>query len=321
MIDEKKASDELSQITQSSVAIILCTYNGEEYIEQQLESIIAQTILNWTIFASDDGSTDATLSILEKYQKILGSNKLVILKGPKKGFAWNFLSALKYTPESFQYYAFCDQDDIWLSNKLETGVRCLRQYNANVPGIHCGRTALVDENGQRYGMSYLFERKPSFKNALMQNIAGGNTMLLNHAAKKIIAETPDDCDIISHDWWVYIVIAGCGDNIIYDPVPTLLYRQHASNVIGSNISFFSKLYRIRRFFSGDFRIWSDKNLRALQHFETKLTEENRSILTRFSKARNDKLIPRIITFADIGFYRQTLSGDIALMLGIIFKKI
>lgn len=84
MIDEKIASDELSQITQSSVAIILCTYNGEEYIEQQLESIIAQTILNWTIFASDDGSTDATLSILEKYQKILGSNKLVILKGPKK---------------------------------------------------------------------------------------------------------------------------------------------------------------------------------------------------------------------------------------------
>lgn len=304
-----------------SIAIILCTFNGERYLGKQLESIISQKYTKWTIFISDDGSTDTTLEIIKQYQEKLGTDKIILLSGPKKGFAWNFLSALKKASPNYNYYAFCDQDDIWLPDKLSRGVSKLEQENAEIPMIHCGRTILINDNEEQYGMSYLFSRKPSFKNALMQNIAGGNTMLLNRSAQKLVTETPDDKEIISHDWWVYIVVTGCGGKVVYDSEPMLLYRQHSGNIIGSNTSLFSKISRLRRFLSGEFRTWSDRNLNALCFFKAKLTKENQEIVDVFTRARNANLILRIVLFSRIGLYRQTLSGTLALVLGVILKKL
>lgn len=104
------------------VAILLCTYNGARFLAEQLESLEYQTHQNWVVIASDDGSTDLTLEILQQYQAKWPSGKLTIRGGPQKGFSQNFLS-LACDPEiKANYYAFCDQDDVWLPEKLEIAV-------------------------------------------------------------------------------------------------------------------------------------------------------------------------------------------------------
>lgn len=306
---------------ETSVAIILCTYNGEEYLEEQLDSIVNQTFKNWVIIASDDCSNDRTIDILKTYQATLGEEKLKIITGPKKGFAWNFLSALRLCHDDFDYYAFSDQDDIWLKDKLEQGINLLNIRDSSRPAIHCGRTFLINEAGYTYGKSYLFRRRPSFENALMQNIAGGNTMLINKAAKKLIDLTPTSCKVISHDWWVYILITGCGGEVIYDPIPRVLYRQHERNIIGSNTSVLSKISRIKKLFDGQFRKWNQYNINALSFFENNLQARSKKIYISFNEVRNSNLPLRFYHFFKAGFYRQTLSGNIALLVGVLLKKI
>lgn len=129
------------------VAILLCTYNGSKFIRKQLDSITNQTHQNWVIFASDDGSTDGTLEIIHEYQRNYGEDKIVLLRGPNKGFARNFISALENCGDDFDYYAFSDQDDEWVENKLSHALDYLAQ-NPQTPSVYCGRTILTDEKGK-----------------------------------------------------------------------------------------------------------------------------------------------------------------------------
>jgi glycosyltransferase involved in cell wall biosynthesis len=172
------------------VAILLCTYNWAKYLAEQLDSLETQTHQNWLIIASDDGSTDQTLEILQQYQAKWPSGKLAIRSGPQKGFCQNFLS-LACDPEiKADYYAFCDQDDVWLPEKLSIAlVNIVFNQQLNIPYLYCGRTYYVTDNLKPYGISPLFVFPPSFRNALVQGIAGGNTMVFNPALKRLIENT------------------------------------------------------------------------------------------------------------------------------------
>jgi glycosyltransferase involved in cell wall biosynthesis len=192
------------------VAILLCTYNGARFLAEQLDSLEAQTHQNWVVIASDDGSTDQTLEILQQYRAKWPSGKLSIRSGPQKGFCQNFLS-LACCPEiKADYYAFCDQDDVWLPEKLSIAlVNIAFNQQLNIPYLYCGRTNYVTENLKSCGISPLFVFPPSFRNALVQSIAGGNTMVFNVALKRLI-ENAGPLDVPSHDWWVYILVTGSG---------------------------------------------------------------------------------------------------------------
>ena len=108
----------MNTLLEPSVAILLGTYNGEKFLEAQLDSLEAQSVTNWTLYVSDDGSTDATLDIIHRYQSKWGTDKIRYRLGPQKGFAQNFLSLACDTSIKADYYAFCDQDDVWLPEKL-----------------------------------------------------------------------------------------------------------------------------------------------------------------------------------------------------------
>ena len=151
------------------VAILLSTYNGELFLKEQLDSLIAQSHSNWTIFASDDGSTDETLAILEKYQTKLGDDRLILLNGPRQGFAKNFLSMVKNTSIKADYFAFCDQDDIWLPERLSTAITTLQPIPSNQPALFCSRTRLINEEGRQIGLSPLFGKPTTFKNNTFVN--------------------------------------------------------------------------------------------------------------------------------------------------------
>lgn len=160
------------------VAILLCTYHGQHYLADQLDSFANQTYSNWEVWASDDSSQDDTHTILESYKAKWGGDQLSIHFGPAEGFVANFLSLTCKASIQSDFYAYSDQDDIWKVNKLQRAVDWLSTISANVPALYCSRTQLVDAIGNHIGLSPLFTKPPSFANALMQNIGGGNTMVL-----------------------------------------------------------------------------------------------------------------------------------------------
>ncbi|QRY82324.1 glycosyltransferase family 2 protein [Pseudomonas sp. PDNC002] len=303
------------------VAILLSTYNGATYLSEQLESLIAQTEQDWVIHASDDGSTDATLEILYQYQRRLGDDRLYIHAGPRQGFAANFLSALKRTKDQADYFAFCDQDDLWEADKLERGLAWASAHPTSTPLLYCSRTRLIDSTGQLIGFSPLFRRPPSFANALVQSIAGGNTMLFNAAAAQLLSLTPFQVPIISHDWWSYIIVTGCGGRVHYDEYPAINYRQHGNNLIGSNSSVRDRLVRLQRMLKGTFRQWNDVNLEAVSHFRQHLTHENQRILELFGSARRAPLYRKLSLISQSGVYRQTLPGNLGLVAASLIQRL
>jgi glycosyltransferase involved in cell wall biosynthesis len=305
----------------STVAILLSTYNGAAYLSEQLDSLVAQTCRDWVIYASDDGSQDDTVAILHNYQRRLGKDRLVILRGPRQGFAANFLATLKHANGRADFFAFCDQDDCWEPEKLERGLSWVQRQEEHLPALYCSRTRLIDAEGQPIGYSPLFRRAPSFANALVQSIAGGNTMLFNARTAALLCLTPQHVPIISHDWWTYIVVSGCGGEVHYDEQPLIGYRQHGNNLIGSNSSVRDRLVRLQRMLKGTFRHWNDVNLEAIAHLRQHLTSENQRILDLFGKARRAPLHRKLQLISQSGVYRQTLPGNLGLVAATLIQRL
>ena len=310
-----------SELAACKVAILLCTYNGAEFLAEQLESFTWQTHNNWVVYASDDGSSDATLGILQRFQSMHGEARLIILAGPRQGFAKNFMSLVNNPEVVADYFAFSDQDDVWHSDKLERGLLGLADTPATQPALFCSRTRLIDAAGKSIGFSPLFPKSPSFRNALVQSLAGANTMLLNAAARALLSYTPEDAQIVSHDWLAYLLVSGCGGTIVYDPTPTLDYRQHGSNLIGSNSSISDRWVRIRKMFTGTFREWNRHNLYALSNCHKQFTQANYAVLEYFTKARESSLLERLFLLKKSGVYRQCLTDNIGLVVAASIGRV
>ncbi|WP_213993477.1 glycosyltransferase family 2 protein [Sodalis sp. dw_96] len=302
------------------VAILMGTYNAQKFLERQLDSIAAQSWQEWSVWISDDGSRDESLSIIAAFQRKWGANRLVLLAGPQKGFAENFLSLVCNPTITADYYAYADQDDIWETDKLTRALDILRNNDEGLPAMYCSRTRLIDEFDRELGLSPLFTKQPSFANALTQSLGGGNTMIFNQAARKLLFEA-GRVTVISHDWWTYLVVSGCGGCVIYDDYPSVRYRQHSNNLVGTNNGWRNKMIRARRLWRGEFKRWIDCNVLALQHISKKLKRENAWRLHQFIMARSIWLLPRLIVLKQSGIYRQTLLGNLGLIFAAIFKKV
>jgi len=317
---ECDTGSDLSGLAGSHVAILLTTYNGASFLKQQLDSIVGQSHGNWTLYISDDGSSDETLNIIETYRVSLGNERVRLFYGPRRGFAQNFLSLIRNPSVRGDFFAFSDQDDIWFADKLERSLKRFPQ-NEGEPALYCSRTRLVDEDGGFIGYSPLFRKAPAFNNALVQSIAGANTMLLNAAARALLARIPEHAQVVSHDWLCYLLVSGCGGYIHYDPEPTLDYRQHGGNLIGSNSGFYDRLVRIRKMFAGTFREWNRQNLLALDYCGEQLEKHNRSVLSLFETARTASLPRRLYLLKRAGVYRQTSFGTFGLILAATIGRI
>jgi glycosyltransferase involved in cell wall biosynthesis len=302
------------------VAILLGTYRGQQYLAEQLNSFATQNHSNWEVWASDDGSTDDTLPILERFKAAWPAGRLSIHAGPAKGFVSNFLALTCNTSIQADYYAYSDQDDIWERDKLERALQWIQSVSPDVPALYCSRTRLVDSNNQEVGLTPLFGN-PRFANALVQSIAGGNTMVFNNAARALLLQAGPQLPVVFHDWWVYMAVTGCGGKVFYDLVPTLRYRQHEANVVGGNSGWGARFQRMRKLWQGQHRKWNGDNIAALRKLENQLTPENREILNHFAQAREKRLIPRLIHLGRSGVSRQTRLGNIALFVAAIFNKL
>jgi glycosyltransferase involved in cell wall biosynthesis len=302
------------------LAILMCTKNGAEFLGEQLQSFSDQTHTNWTLFASDDGSTDETKDILEHF----GRNRfqrVFVRNGPENGVCANFLSLALDPTIQADYYAFSDQDDIWHPDKLRRALRQLLYVPDGTPGLYCGRTELMTADGQLYGRSPLFARPPAFENALVQNIAGGNTMVFNRAAKELL-ERVGSLDVVLHDWWLYQLVSAAGGIIHYDPQPVLKYRQHRHSTIGSNLGWNARFSRLRMMLGGRFHHWNATNIAALYRLPKHLIKpQNHTTLMLFAEARTATLLRRLLYLKRSGVYRQTLLDNFGLFAAAIINRI
>ena len=299
----------------------MCTYNGESFLADQINSIERQTYPNWTLTVSDDDSQDGTLALLQAYGDRWGNERLKVISGPKRGFVANFLSLTCRADIEGEFFAWADQDDIWSEDKLQVALDWLQTIPAQTPALYCGRTQLVSESGAPMGHSPRFSLPPHFANALVQSIAGGNTMVFNQAARELLREAGADLNVPSHDWWAYQLITGAGGVVCYDPEPKMQYRQHDENLIGSNSSWAARLTRLRMVFQGRFYEWNEQNIQALETMQHRLCEKHQVTLAHFKGARGQTFFRRILGMRSAGLYRQTLLGNLGLILATLLKKI
>lgn len=301
----------------------MAVWNGADHLREQLDSLAAQSHADWTLWASIDRSTDDSRAILERFAEDHPGTR--IFEGPCRGGSENFLSLIRAIPESAQgsaYIAFSDQDDVWMPERLERGIAGLRAVSGNLPGLYCSGTLITDNDLYHPRPSPPRPKPPGFRNALVQNIASGNTTLLNpEAARLVCAAAHEVPAVVVHDWWVYQLVSGAGGQIVHDDTPSIYYRQHPANQIGANDTRRAQLKRIKMLIDGHFREWNTINIAALRASHDRLTKENQAVLGEFAALRNSGLPGRLKRFFKLGLYRQSLPGTLALWLSVVLRRL
>lgn len=304
------------------VCILLGLFNGAGRLAEQLESLAAQSHKDWSLIISDDGSQDEWFDIVEGFAARHAAGRTWITQGPAKGFAANFLNLACLAGPMVPFAAFCDQDDVWLPHKIARALSHLHSVPNGMPAVYVSRTMICNQDLKEKRPSLLYQKPPSFENALVQSIGGGNTMVLNRAALDILQDTaPRAAGIVAHDWWVYQLISGVGGRVIYDKTPTLLYRQHESNMIGANDTWRAQILRVRRLIEGQFQNWNDANLAALNRVRAWLTQDAVATLDHFQIARSGRLYSRLAALYRSGVTRQRRRGTLALLLAAVLNRL
>ena len=219
------------------IDVLLATYNGDRYLEEQIDSILAQTNHDWRLLIRDDGSQDGTVSIIQRYvsshpEKI----RRIVDEEGNLGYAQNFMELM--THSTSEYVMFCDQDDVWLPNKIELSLDVMKHAEKsypNKPVLVCTDLTVVDDKLNLISQSFYYCAKYSSATikdvctAMVEPCVMGCTMMINKQAKEV--SMPMSKEAIAHDWWIPIRVALHG-KIVYCSVPTILYRQHAHNCAG-----------------------------------------------------------------------------------------
>lgn len=277
---------------EENIDILLATYNGEKYIEEQIESILNQTYKNINLIISDDCSTDNTRKILTEYTQ-KDKRITVYFQNENQGYIKNFEFLLKQVKNP--YYMLSDQDDVWLPEKVEKSIKTLKEKNVD---FVFGDLEVVDQNlntiYSSFGDFMLLNRKikrciNSYKLNYLYNCVTGCTILGKSSFIKEILPIPSKSKYVVHDYWMGLIMSLKG-KIAYIPEKYIKYRQHGNNQIGTNkISHgFKKLDQVRELFInvklGVFgtyvennnrfpKIIQELNIKALRYFKNVQTKK------------------------------------------------
>jgi hypothetical protein len=310
----------------SHVQILMCTWNGAPHLAAQFRSFLDQDHADWSLWVRDDGSTDATLSLLHSFRAAHPDRQITIAAGAAEargnqtpdqalGSAGNFLTLLADPRRPAGTVAFADQDDVWLPHKLSRALAVLGPDPG--PAVYASRTIHTDAALLPRGLSTLHPGPPGFRNALVQNVLGGNTIVMNPAATALLRSTCPAAlagpGVPFHDWWVYLVATGAGARVTNDAEPGLFYRQHGRNVLGAHQGLRGGLARLGSVRAGEWSGWIDRNLAALSAVAAHLTPENRALLAAFADLRSTPgPLARCRSLSRLGIRRQTGAGNLML---------
>lgn len=253
------------------ILVLLSTYNGEKYLQEQLNSLYSQTV-PVDVLVRDDGSSDNTRVILEE-----NGGKIKYYFGENIGFCGSFSDLVKTAPNDYDYYLFCDQDDYWLPEKVAVAVDKLSKMSDDLPSLYLSSVRAVDVD-----LNSLSERSQkridniTLENALLKSYGNGCTMAFDRKLKEYYSKI-DKPDMVCHDW-LMLQLAALFGRIYYDNDSYILYRQHTSNAIGSK----SKSLR--------------KKIKKAKHTRAK---EARFVLDNYSDLLSDSQVKTVKRIAEI----------------------
>ncbi len=305
------------------ITILLAICNSGSALQPQLDSYLQQSQKPTQILASDDGSDDGSQACFDAFAPRAAAAGIACQRvaGPQCGGTANFLSLLAQAEPDSNYVALSDQDDIWLPEKLEAATRLLAPHG-DTPALLGTRSWEWDSARDQRKVSREVPPPHDFRHALVQNFAGGNTMVLNRAALHLVQRAlPRITDAAVHDWWLYQLISGAGGQVILDREPRLLYRQHADNQIGANSSMGSKFRRLKAMLNGTYRHWNDLNIAALEPNMDLLTPESRDILACFIRDRQAPLLARLAMLRQTRLHRKGAVNQASLWLAAALNKL
>lgn len=300
------------------VNILLSTYNGEKYLASQLDSLLSQTYKNITIYVRDDGSADGTCEILRRYAQKGFVIFLNDVEHKNLGYMESFWTLLRESGQA-DFYAFCDQDDVWFPNKVELGVRALEREDINLPLLYSSSFVYCDENLNFTGNPDVMKTPILFKDVMFYTPAFGFTIIINSTLRDI-ALSATSLKNIPHDGWCQKIAASMG-KFIYDTAKTAKYRRHSdtvtyvsskkkrmltqwvkNDILGSGLSEFR--FVLNRFY---------------EEYADRLNDSDLCYLHAFMKEDITPLLYLRRLFA-MKRFRPSLGGELALRLCFLLNK-
>lgn len=313
--------DNSSSIKVTPVTILMATRNGAKFLPEQLQSISDQQDCTWTLIASDDGSEDSSREVIARFAGGQGE-RVVLLTGPRQGVTANFRHLLAHAPDGAAI-AYCDQDDIWSTNKLCRAMLALDEVPEDVPALYGSSVQPVDASGrQLLGSPLPVPLRPlTLRNALVQNVFPGNTIVANPAAVDLLKNADSrliaaGMDYVLHDWWAYILVSAAGGKLIFDTVPSVLYRQHRANLIGSKADWKASILRVLALIAGRNAAWLDRHLRALTCLDDLLTPSSRQLVSQVQSLRSKGFLTRSVGLWKADLYGQSRRAQLGFCFAI-----
>lgn len=265
------------------VQVLLSSYNGEKYIKNQIESILKQEDVEVSLLIRDDGSNDKTLDIIEKMAK--ENKNISYYQGENIGVAKSFMNLVNKAKES-DYYAFADQDDIWMPKKIISAIKKLENVKEK-PSLYISALEIVDEKLDTIEIKKV-SGNFTFEGEMIKNFAVGCTMVFNKELCNILKKY-NPSYIIMHDSWITRVCYAIGGNVIIDDNTYIKYRQHQNNVMGYK---YGGLKKLKKQFEIAFK--DNVSMRAnianelKNGYEDLLTEDTKQVVENLIKYRKDK---------------------------------
>lgn len=301
------------------VAILMSTYNGQKYLQEQINSLLSQQGVDVEIIIRDDGSKDNTPSLLDVYAQ--QDSRITVLKEQNVGVTASFNKLAQYANKNIiaDYYAFCDQDDVWEQVKLLVSVDALSQYASSSPNMYFSNLRMVDENLNPIREMYQpGEVKIGPKKALVQVFTYGCTCVFNRKALELFCSvTPQ---LLCHDHWIFELCTYYG-NVFYDEKSHILYRQHGGNVTGGKQEGFSLFkLRLHTFFVEGLDHNFDISAKQLLSLQEEMSPENHKYVYEIAHYRENFMYKLKLLFSK-DYKIGVLSKDAIIKFRILINKL
>ena len=295
-----------------NVLVLMSTYNGEKYIVEQVESVLRQKDVSIKLLIRDDGSKDNTVNIIKKMQDKY--KNIDIIEGTSNlKSAFSFFELIKCCNTNYDYYAFCDQDDVWLEHKLIKGINKIKDIDKEA--IYCCNYQLVDEKLNKIDLDNHFVTT-NLKEAIIASNATGCTMMMNNYMLKILkGKIPDF--VVMHDDWCHKVCLAIGGIVVFDYDKNILYRQHSNNAVGGikKENFLKKIFSITKKDQG----FTKEFIEIFKMYENKISIDNYHMLSNLIISKQS-LIERIKFLFKYNPKTKSVKLNLKFFLMYIFGK-
>ncbi|HEM3672040.1 TPA: glycosyltransferase family 2 protein [Streptococcus suis] len=275
------------------VNILMSTYNGQQFLAEQIRSIQEQSYTDWTLFIRDDGSSDNTKEILKDFER--QDSRIHLIDNDKSdnlGVIKSFHKLVNH--DRADYYFFSDQDDVWLPNKLELSLKEAQNYLADLPLMVYMDLKVVNQDLEIMTESMVKSQSHHANTELVQelteNTVTGGVAMINHALAEMWQETDD---ILMHDWYLALLASAFG-NLVFIDQPGELYRQHSDNVLGARTlsKRFKKWIRPHILFAVYWDLIKNSQKQARHLLQMPLSQSNRELIEAFVTIMDKPMLER-----------------------------